>query len=112
MPPLPIDKALSQLVKGCQLAMHKVTLLTDENAKLQAAKAKQKEKRKGRSKYISRGGTLTIAQGQERLREPEVQVNTPVQVSMQQPASMNRGRLPSCYICYAYDHVASECPGA
>lgn len=70
--PSPTDKALSHLVKGCQLAMHQVTLLTDENAKLRAANAKQKGKRQTRSSYVTRGGTLTIAEGQERLREPEI----------------------------------------
>jgi hypothetical protein len=77
-PPLPTDRALSQLVKGCQMAIHNAVLLANENAKLRAVNIKQKGKRQVRSSHIARGRTLTIAEGQERLREPEVQVNTHV----------------------------------
>ena len=44
-PPSPADRALNQLVKGCQLAMHNAVLLTNENNNLRAANQKQKRKR-------------------------------------------------------------------
>ena len=41
----PTDRAIQQLVKGCQMAMHSAVLLTDENKKLQAINKQQKKKR-------------------------------------------------------------------
>lgn len=109
-PPTPTGGALSLLVKGTQLAIHEAALLRAENAKLQAANAKQKQKRKGRSKYISKKVSLTIAEGQEQLRARETPVLAPVQPHVQAPARVPAERLPSCYKCYGFDHVASVCP--
>ena len=56
----PTDRAIQQLVKGCQIAMHSAVLLTDENKKLQAANERQKKKRAVRRSYIAMGGVLTV----------------------------------------------------
>jgi DDE superfamily endonuclease len=61
-PPSPTDTALSQLVKGAQMAMHEVTPLRAENTRLRAANAKQRQKRKSRSTYVSKRASLTIAE--------------------------------------------------
>jgi len=44
IPPSPANKALNQLVKGCQIAMHNTVLLAQENKKLQAVNQCQKER--------------------------------------------------------------------
>ena len=41
----PINTALNQLIKGCELAMYGAALLTKENHDLRAANKKQKQKR-------------------------------------------------------------------
>ena len=56
----PTDRAIQQLVKGCQMAMHSAVLLTDENKKLRAANERQKKKRAIRRSYIATGGVLTV----------------------------------------------------
>jgi hypothetical protein len=49
----PTSLALSQLVKGCQLAMQSATILADENTKLRASNERQRRKRKQRRQYIA-----------------------------------------------------------
>ena len=56
----PTDRAVRQLVKGCQMAMHSAVLLADENKKLRAANERQKKKRAVRRSYIATGGVLTV----------------------------------------------------
>ena len=90
--------------------MHKAILLSEENAKLRAANNKQKAKKQGRSKYVSKKKVLTIAQGQEMLRTPEIPVAAPVQPRAQPAVRVNPGRLLSCWKCYGFDYIASACP--
>ncbi|KAL1986328.1 hypothetical protein VTN96DRAFT_9566 [Rasamsonia emersonii] len=55
-PPSPINVALNQLIKGCQLAMNSAVILAKENHDLQAANEKQKQKRKRSTNQISHEG--------------------------------------------------------
>ena len=63
-PPSPIDQALNQLVKGCELAMHGALLLTIENEKLRTENQRQKRKRAQKRSYLAKGGILTGAKAQ------------------------------------------------
>lgn len=56
----PTSQAISQLVKGCQLAMQSATILTQENAKLRASNQRQQHKHQRRRQYIARGGALQV----------------------------------------------------
>ena len=83
-------------------------LLAIENEKLRAANERQKKKRNQGRSSVAKGGILTVAEAQRRMHELEASQNpAPAQCG----AQGNRGRLPSCYLCYAFDHVAAECPG-
>ena len=62
----PTDRAIQQLVKGCQMAMHSAVLLADENKKLRAVNERQKKKRAIRRSYIATGGVLTVQEGLDR----------------------------------------------
>ena len=57
------NQALTQLVKGYQMAMQSAALLASENVQLRAANNKQKRKRKAIRSYIAHGGVLTAAEG-------------------------------------------------
>ena len=84
-------------------------LLASENETLRAANERQKKKRNQGRSSVANGGILTVAEAQKRMHEPETSQNpAPAQCG---GAQGNRGRLPSCYLCYAFDHVAAECPG-
>jgi hypothetical protein len=53
-PPTPTDTALSQLVKGCEMAMQSVVLLAAENEKLRSANERQTRKRQLKGAILAR----------------------------------------------------------
>ena len=59
----PTDQALHFLIKGCQIALHGATLLTEENKRLRTENQRQKRKRDIRKSYIARGGILSVEDG-------------------------------------------------
>ncbi|RKF71352.1 hypothetical protein GcM3_104024 [Golovinomyces cichoracearum] len=63
--PMPTVKAVKQLIKGFQLAMHRATLLTAENAKLQVANERAKKKRNKKKMYVRKGGILSAIEVRE-----------------------------------------------
>jgi len=103
----PTDRAIQQLVKGCQLAMHSAVLLTDENKKLRAANERQKKKRAVRRSYIATGGVLTVQEGLNRSA-----------VANTEPTGQSTGgveevriRAPrTCSMCKSLEHTARTCP--
>jgi hypothetical protein len=62
----PTNRALNQLVKGCELAMNSTVLLAEENRQLQHENKRQKKKRAKRRAFIATGGTLIIQEGLNR----------------------------------------------
>ena len=103
----PTDRAVRQLVKGCQMAMHSAVLLADENKKLQAANERQKKKRAVRRSYIAIGGVLTVQEGLDR----SVAANTELTGQFTGGAKERRIRAPrTCSVCRSLEHTARTCP--
>jgi hypothetical protein len=67
-PPSPTEQALSQLVKGCEMAMLSTVLLASENEKLHIENLRQKRKRAKKCTYIARRGVLLGAEGASRAQ--------------------------------------------
>lgn len=106
-PPSPTDRALNQLVKGCQLAMHSAILLANENNNLRAANQKQKRKREQRRVYIGSENTLTVEEGMERAKKAKVRREEVVSTQL----SGTQTRAPSkCSMCLSLEHTARTCP--
>lgn len=61
-PPTPTDRALNQLVKGCQMAMQSGVLLAAENERLRAANEKQKHRRGLKRRFISTSTSLNVSE--------------------------------------------------
>ena len=102
----PTDRAIRQLVKGCQIAMHSAVLLADENKKLRAANERQKKKRAVRRSYITTGGVLTIQEGVNR----SVTTNTEAMGESIGGVEERRIRAPrTCSICRSLEHTARTC---
>jgi hypothetical protein len=121
-PPTPTDRAVNQLVKGCQMAMQSAVLLADENERLRVANERQVKKRQVVRKFISKATILTVSDAQalvssnvevdEPIEEVEVVVQPIIDLSGLSPKSRPRGNragLPSCYVCNGYNHSANEC---
>ncbi|KGY15198.1 hypothetical protein PABG_11773 [Paracoccidioides brasiliensis Pb03] len=66
-PPSPTHQALSQLVKGCQMTMHRMALLKQEVKEPIAANAKQKRKQETGCTYIAQKGALGVEEGLDRV---------------------------------------------
>jgi hypothetical protein len=102
----PTSLAISQLIKGCQLAMQSATILTEENIKLRASSQRQRQKRQQRRQYIAQGGALQVQECQARVVEAERGVH----VSDQEEAAHARTRAPpTCSKCHEQGHRRNQC---
>jgi hypothetical protein len=102
----PTSLAISQLVKGCQLAMHSATILAEENMKLRASCQRQRQKRQQRRQYIANGGVLQAQEGQNLVTESQ----RGVQASDQPEPTQARTRAPpTCSKCHVQGHNRTQC---
>jgi hypothetical protein len=81
--PSPTEKALGQIVKGCEMAMSNVVLLGSENEKLRIENQRQKRKRAKKRMYIARGGVLPGAAGASRAQAAQNVVAEPASERLQ-----------------------------
>jgi hypothetical protein len=105
--PTPTNRALGQLVKGCQLAMNSVVLLAEENRKLRYANERQKRKRAKKRTFIARGGVLTVQEERDLSRNATIVPESGVvcQEGSRQPRAPRK-----CSMCYSLEHTARTCP--
>jgi hypothetical protein len=102
----PTSLAISQLVKGCQLAMQSATILAEENVKLRASSQRQRRKRQQRRQYIAQGGVLQAQEGHALVTEAERGVH----VSDQPEPTQARIRAPpTCSKCHVQGHNRTQC---
>jgi hypothetical protein len=103
----PTDRAVRQLVKGCQMAMHSAVLLADENKRLRTANERQIKKRAVRREYIAKGGVLTVQEGLNR----SAIVNIEPMDQFTGGVEEQRIRAPrTCSMCKSPEHTARTCP--
>ena len=67
----PPNQAINQMAKACETTMHEVLMLWNQVQDLNAANQRQKRKRETVRSYISEGGILTGAEGQQLAQEAE-----------------------------------------
>ncbi|OQD72698.1 hypothetical protein PENANT_c225G09064 [Penicillium antarcticum] len=77
-PPSPSDRALNQLVKGCQLAMHNATILAQENKELRAENEKKKRKNARSTRQIAIEGGLSVLEASTLIAQPDQAVLAPI----------------------------------
>ena len=105
--PTPTNRALAQLVKGCQLAMNSAVLLAEENRQLRHENERQKKKRAKRRAFIATGGTLTIQEGLDRSQA----TNTVLESGAVTEEVIVKTRAPRmCSLCRSLLHTARTCP--
>jgi hypothetical protein len=102
----PTSLAISQLVKGCQLAMQSATILAEENMKLRVSSQRQRQKRQQRRQYIAQGGVLQAQEGQALVREAERGVE---QGDQTEPTPARRRAPPTCSKCHVQGHTRTQC---
>jgi hypothetical protein len=102
----PSSQAISQLVKGCQLAMQSATILAEENTKLRASNQRRKRKRAQRRQYVASGGALQAQEGRALITVAE----GGVQEGDQPQVARARTRAPpTCSKCHIQGHNRTQC---
>ena len=111
-PVSPTKRALDQIIKGCEVAMHNNAFLAEQCKLLRAANAKQTSKRTKSTKRIAFENGVTIG-------ETPAPISTPNQVSEDQSdqaheaiqnASGPVGRAPPrCTNCFEIGHRRNQC---
>ena len=102
-----IEQALSQLVKGCEIAIVSAVLLISENKKLRIENERQKKKRAKKRTYIARGGVLSGAEGASRAQAAqEGAVERAAEAAVKRPQRAVR----KCSMCKSTEHTARTCP--
>jgi hypothetical protein len=105
-PPTPTERALNQLVKGCQMAMHSAVILAEENQQLLAENKRQKRKRAQRRSYIARGGILS---GQEAQSLIDIAIEGQNQPVILDTPQQRQRAPPKCSLCGSLLHKANKC---
>jgi hypothetical protein len=115
-PDSPVSQAISQLIKGCEIAMHGALFLADENRQLRSESQRQKRKKEQGRTYIANSGTLTVAEGVARVkrRREEALSSQQEALSSQQASGDNvsnsKQRAPrKCSKCGSLEHNARMC---
>lgn len=102
----PTERALHQLVKGCQMAMHNAVLLAEENKQLRTENQRQQKKRAMRRSYVAKGGVLTVQEGLDQLQPAPVAFPSIVTA----PPIGPQTRAPrTCSMCKSLEHTARTC---
>jgi hypothetical protein len=105
--PTPENRALNQLVKGCQLAMQSAVLLAEENRQLRSESERQKRKRVKKRTFIAKGGVLTIQEGRDLSQNATTVVESR---DARQEATVHTRAPRMCSLCRSLLHTARTCP--
>jgi hypothetical protein len=105
--PTPTNRALDQLVKGCQLAMNSAVLLAEENRQLRGENQRQKKKRAKRRAFIATGGVLTLQEGLDRSQATNI---VPESGQATEEVTIQRRAPRMCSLCRSLVHTARTCP--
>jgi hypothetical protein len=99
------SRAVAQLVKGCQLAMHAASLLKTENDALRQQVTRRRQQRSKRRLFIQDGGSLDAVEGQALSAEAER-----VASEKDERRTARANRPPNkCGICREPGHNRSTC---
>ena len=112
-PESPMDMALNQLVKGCQLAMHGASILAKENHDLHAANEKQKQKRQRSRKQLPFTGGISIQEARELIDRPNQvdEASNSARIESEGITSQQAARAPlQCSNCRNIGHKRLQCP--
>ncbi len=109
-PPSPSDRALAQLVKGCEIAMHSAVLLASENERLAAENARQKRKRAQKRSYVARGGIFTVAEARQLINTQQEELAEAAWVDATESRQPKQRAPPRCSWCNSLEHKIPRCP--
>ena len=106
-PPSPTEQALSQLIKGYEIAILSTVLLINKNKKLRVENQRQKRKRVKRRTYIAKGGVLSVTEGASRVQAAQ---EGAVEGAVEAAAKRLQRAVRKCSIYKLIEHNAHTCP--
>jgi hypothetical protein len=102
----PTSRALAQLIKGCQMAMHAGSILAEENSRLQATSQRIRQRKDRRRQYIASGGVLQAQEGQALVAAAQIGVQ---ESSLSGSAGARTRAPPTCTNCHIEGHTRRQC---
>lgn len=114
-PPTPTDRALNQLIKGCELAMNSAIFLAHENSTLRAENEKRKQKRRRTTRWIENPGGISVGEAIQSLQAPPLVIDSPIPPPVETPVAPLQQRtraLPRCSDCGIQGHKRTSCPNS
>lgn len=106
-PPSSTERAVNQLIKGRELAMHNAVLLTDEYKKVLAENQRQKRKRVQKRTFIAKGGVLSDTEAQDLIEKGN---NSRTEVAENAQSRVQQRAPRKCSLCSSLVHTARTCP--
>lgn len=112
-PPSPVNSAIDQVLKACQITMQNTAFLARENELLRAANTRIKQKRARSKRQIAHTEAISAAELRELAqRAPatlEAHIEAPLtsQLEAQEP---RRRAPPTCSECNIQGHKRTHCP--
>lgn len=112
-PPSPLNSAIDQVLKACQVTMQSAALLEKEVSELRAANETKKRKRTRSTRQIPLEEGLSVSEAIEliQVEEPVIEAPTPRQPRPPPALLQPRTRaLPKCGLCGNLGHKRNACP--
>lgn len=98
--PTTMEAAVKKVIKSAEVTMQNAILLQEQVHQLQSENGYRK-RRKNRSKqFIQNGGTMTVAEGKEKVEEGRI---------LQEPQPTRQRRPPTCSTCGISGHTRVKC---
>jgi hypothetical protein len=106
----PSQRAIQQIIKGCEMAMHNAALLAKENHDLRAANEKEKQKRKQSRRQMTPNEGLSIQEAWDLIQARNEQDGGASIDSTPLPLEPPKRAPPRCTNCFIVGHIRTRCP--
>jgi hypothetical protein len=111
--PSPLNSAINQVLKACQITIQSAAILEKEVSDLHAENEKKKRKKTRSTRQISREQGLSVSEALELIQaeEPVIEAPIPRQAGPASVPLQPRTRAPNkCSICGIQGHRITVCP--
>jgi hypothetical protein len=112
-PPNPLNSAINQVLKACQITMQSLALLEKEVSKLRAENEKKKRKRTRSTRQNSREEGVLVSEALDLIQVEEPAIEAPIPRQLRPPPAPLQPRtraLPKCGACGIEGHKRNACP--